>query len=219
MSAFSPEQINAFNQEAGQLEHGDVWSLTRAQLVTTLRELMRVQPEVAFTRDDLVGYHRLQYGIREDFIDQTIALSLDSTVSRGGEYGERFYEMLPKVIGQTTVPAAMQRIIVGGTNIPENQQLDVSAVKDFLELKEIRDQRAFKVLALYPAEGYSLKYRGRQTRQLGELVLGMIRAEVKVSTAMIDVDDEDNRTQRQLLVATQEGHNNYDAVVEAISRV
>ena len=70
---FTPEDIKACGPEG--LQYSDVYGLTCDQMQTTLSELLGVRPNARITRNDLIGYHFIQYGMGEEFISGAIDLA------------------------------------------------------------------------------------------------------------------------------------------------
>ncbi len=68
---FSPEDLKVHSEE-GALNFSDAWGLTCAQLGLTLGQLLEVRPDAQLTKDDLVGYHFIQYGMDPEVTEETI---------------------------------------------------------------------------------------------------------------------------------------------------
>lgn len=170
-TTFSPEDLKVGGPDG--LNFSDAWGLTCVQLGVTIGDLVNLRPSVRLTREDLAGYHFIQYGMDPGITSGTLDLVEGATAWHKWDQAQALRDLLPKVLGDTTTDALTFRIRLGKPSNVERLHLGSAFGVNF-EVIEDKDHENQTVLSLYPKEGLEVEYKGRTSLHIGSVVMGGI---------------------------------------------
>jgi hypothetical protein len=211
--SFSPVHLEVYNPEAKRNNFGDIWAITCAQLGETLKALSEVQDEVAFKKEDLVGYYQLQYGIDTDVIEDTLDFAFEEGMHfRKQKIFNEFFRLVPDALKDKTTPATMERIMLGQ---PEYADRVIPAdVTDLMEIREEKSATGGDIKSLYPTKETSMTYRGRVTHSLGNIIIGNLIEETKIHADTVNLSNKESSN--IVVVLSQEGHTDYGEIIQEL---
>ncbi len=198
MTTFSPEEVKARNP--GGLNFADAWGLTCAQLGETVTKLLEVRPDVKFTRDDLVGYHFVQYGMDTDITKEVIE-EIEEARWFDWEGAEALRNALPNVLGDSTTQALAFRIRLGAPRDVERLERG-GAIDDYFETITEPDHHNADTVSLYPKAGVELTYRGRASLQIGSVIINNTILDLTTYSDVLDVMADGGSVDRTLVASS-----------------
>ncbi len=201
---FNPPDIKIYGED-GKLQFSDAYGLTCVQMGAALGSLLEASPSARLTREDLVGYHFMQYGMFADVIKDTIEIMEQGHTWSDWDKATQLRETLPQVIGETTTGAVMQRIRVGRVRHLSAIQLSPGRSAAFDEVEE-KDERDQDVVSWYPKDGTSLQYLARFHTRVGTATMSRIIDDMSVATDLMEVVDHEG-DRRYTVIATSLGHS------------
>lgn len=195
---FAPEDLQTRNPDGTRFS--DAWGLTCAQLGETVGKLLELQPDVRFTKQDLVGYHFVQYGMDSDITRATIVGALGNL---WGDWDEalELKGILKTVLAESATGAIARRIRLGRPEDVAEMEVDEQVYEHPNTVIE-PNHRGLNVTSLYPKEGVDLTYKGRIGVHLGSVVVGHLREDLEVYSDVLSVASEGDHAAHTIVAAS-----------------
>ncbi len=200
VEAFAPEDLKVRGPQG--LNFSDAYGLTCAQMGLMLAELLHVEPDARLTREDLIGYHFLQYGMDGETIEGALS-ALEGGMWDDWDKARPLRDSLPRVVRHHTRFAPVQRIRLGDPQ--HTPELDPN-IYHSVNLVHETDHLDREVTSLYPLEGKRLVYKGRVSVGLGEVVMDHVIMSPEIHSDLLDVQSGVIPTKSMIVASAELTH-------------